>query len=789
MSNSSYHSSTHSHFYPRPSSSIPKHPLYDPNTHKPISNLYSNNPNNNSTNNNNISVYRPPSATRFQTPLFTSSKPIQPPYKQSPQKQHQHQQQRRSASLYQDVPSTSNMHINKSSNNNNSSNTSNHSNVLSQSPSKSLNDKYFSPIYSNINSLNLSKQFNVVQQFQQGMNDTYLGGSSSNGLSNSKSSHNNSNSNNVHHHQQQQHQTFFLPPKNKKYPKKTLILDLDETLVHSSFKPFPFKPDISLHIVVDTRTHNVNVLKRPFVNEFLSRMALFYELVIFTASVAPYANPLLDILDNHKVISHRLFRQHCVNTSGLYIKNLRKVGRDMKNMIILDNNPISYVFNKENGVPIPTWKSDRNDKELLKIMPFLEYLSKVDDVRNIVKQVVKNNSIDYNEVNKLIQSDNSSNGSNKNYNKHRGDGSYNNSNNIKDTSKLKRQDVHNRQHSNNSNSNSNNASLKSHSHNKESKSHTTQNSNNININIVNQFVSNVYLNENNNNSNHKEHSNNNIYHYSHLQKTHQDIPHTNNNNINNTNTQLNIYRSSLVGADRDKDRERERDKKGYYFYYNKNNDNKPITINNNNNHNNNAINSSMQHMHNNQFIPTHTPTSKPTSASFLSQSYAPSNHHHRDTTPPKSDINFYHPSPPSPSSLVNQFIPSYQAMSNYPNYTRIVQDPRNVIDTANRDRINSYTIQRPSSKSFYLQERENNLNFASRNQRYHTPLRNSSQINNNIINEMGSHSFINNNNNNISNIPQGKEFNYKRPVRNASSMTVRSNQYYQIAGGMMYNPI
>ena len=788
MSNSSYHSSTHSHFYPRPSSSIPKHPLYDPNTHKPISNLYSNNPNNNSTNNNNISVYRPPSATRFQTPLFTSSKPIQPPYKQSPQKQHQHQQQRRSASLYQDVPSTSNMHINKSSNNNNSSNTSNHSNVLSQSPSKSLNDKYFSPIYSNINSLNLSKQFNVVQQFQQGMNDTYLGGSSSNDLSNSKSSHNNSNSNNVHHHQQQQHQTFFLPPKNKKYPKKTLILDLDETLVHSSFKPFPFKPDISLHIVVDTRTHNVNVLKRPFVNEFLSRMALFYELVIFTASVAPYANPLLDILDNHKVISHRLFRQHCVNTSGLYIKNLRKVGRDMKNMIILDNNPISYVFNKENGVPIPTWKSDRNDKELLKIMPFLEYLSKVDDVRNIVKQVVKNNSIDYNEVNKLIQSDNSSSNSNKNYNKHRGDGSYNNSNNIKDTSKLKRQDVHNRQHSNNSNSNSNNASLKSHSHNKESKSHTTQNSNNININIVNQFVSNVYLNENNNNSNHKEHSNNNIYHYSHLQKTHQDIPHTNNNNINNTNTQLNIYRSSLVGADRDKDRERERDKKGYYFYYNKNNDNKPITINNNNNHNNNAINSSMQHMHNNQFIPTHTPTSKPTSASFLSQSYAPSNHHHRDTTPPKSDINFYHPSPPSPSSLVNQFIPSYQAMSNYPNYTRIVQDPRNVIDTANRDRINSYTIQRPSSKSFYLQERENNLNFASRNQRYHTPLRNSSQINNNIINEMGSHSFINNNNN-ISNIPQGKEFNYKRPVRNASSMTVRRNQYYQIAGGMMYNPI
>ena len=314
MSNSSYHSSTHSHFYPRPSSSMPKHPLYDSNTHKPISNLYSSNSNNNS-NNNNISVYRPPSATRFQTPLFSSSKPVQPPYKQSPQKQHQ--QQRRSASLYQEVPSTSNMHIHKGNSNNS------HPSALSSSPSKSLNDKYFSPIYSNINSLNLSKQFTVVQQFQQGMNDTYLNSSSSSGKTTHDSKHN---------AQQQQPQSFFLPPKNKKYPKKTLILDLDETLVHSSFKPFPFKPDISLHIVVDTRSHNVNVLKRPFVNEFLSRMSLFYELVIFTASVAPYANPLLDILDSQKVISHRLFRQHCVNTSGLYIKNLRKVGRDMKNM-------------------------------------------------------------------------------------------------------------------------------------------------------------------------------------------------------------------------------------------------------------------------------------------------------------------------------------------------------------------------------------------------------------------------------------------------------------------------
>lgn len=129
----------------------------------------------------------------------------------------------------------------------------------------------------------------------------------------------------------------FLPDKSKKNSnKKTLILDLDETLVHSSFKPFPFKPDICLRIGVDNKEHIVNVLKRPYAEEFLIRMSKCFELVIFTASVSPYANPLLDKLDHHKVISHRLFREHCVNVSGLYIKDLKKVGRNLKDTIILD---------------------------------------------------------------------------------------------------------------------------------------------------------------------------------------------------------------------------------------------------------------------------------------------------------------------------------------------------------------------------------------------------------------------------------------------------------------------
>ena len=86
----------------------------------------------------------------------------------------------------------------------------------------------------------------------------------------------------------------YLPPKSKQHlNKKTLVLDLDETLVHSGFKPFNTPSDIILKIELDNRIHDIHVLVRPGVEEFLEKMAKHYELVIFTASLSKvliYAN-------------------------------------------------------------------------------------------------------------------------------------------------------------------------------------------------------------------------------------------------------------------------------------------------------------------------------------------------------------------------------------------------------------------------------------------------------------------------------------------------------------------
>lgn len=94
---------------------------------------------------------------------------------------------------------------------------------------------------------------------------------------------------------------------------KTLILDLDETLVHSSFRPHDNNvADIELPVDIDGKNCPVFVLVRPGCIEFCEKMAKQFEVVIFTASLSKYAEPLIRILDSKNTwCSSILFREHC----------------------------------------------------------------------------------------------------------------------------------------------------------------------------------------------------------------------------------------------------------------------------------------------------------------------------------------------------------------------------------------------------------------------------------------------------------------------------------------------
>ena len=202
----------------------------------------------------------------------------------------------------------------------------------------------------------------------------------------------------------QESQTFsnyFLPP--KKTNKKTLVLDLDETLVHSQFFEFSIPSDITIKIEIEKEIYDIHVLVRPGVEKFIKIMKDYYEIIIFTASISKYADILMNIIDPNKYCPYRLFREHCSFVNNNYVKDLTRLGRDLKDIVIVDNSPLSYSFHRNNGLPILSWFDDYNDNELEKITPILIFLSNVDDVREYIPKIVKNNAISYLDAEKLIE--------------------------------------------------------------------------------------------------------------------------------------------------------------------------------------------------------------------------------------------------------------------------------------------------------------------------------------------------------------------------------------------------
>ena len=179
---------------------------------------------------------------------------------------------------------------------------------------------------------------------------------------------------------------YMLPPQQgPDVGKKTLVLDLDETLVHSSFE---FLPDADLILPVEVAgiSQDVYVRKRPGLDEFLRFVGEHYEVGVFTASVIKYADAVLDRIDPLKVVRWRLFRESCCQTSeGFYVKDLGCLGRQLEDTIIIDNSPHSYLFHPENAIGIKSFVDDRKDDHLIQLMPFLLEATGARDVRDALR--------------------------------------------------------------------------------------------------------------------------------------------------------------------------------------------------------------------------------------------------------------------------------------------------------------------------------------------------------------------------------------------------------------------
>ena len=169
----------------------------------------------------------------------------------------------------------------------------------------------------------------------------------------------------------QNYNTTLIPfPPTKPY---TLVLDLDETLVH-------------------VPKNGSSILLRPGLRDFLHSLLPYYELIIFTTGVKEYADQIIKFIEkDEKYFSYRLYRQNATFINENYCKDLNKLGRDLKRTIIVDDKPINIKLQKENGIIIKPFiigdESNGDDFILFDLIRVLIRIAKErpDDVRESLK--------------------------------------------------------------------------------------------------------------------------------------------------------------------------------------------------------------------------------------------------------------------------------------------------------------------------------------------------------------------------------------------------------------------
>jgi len=187
----------------------------------------------------------------------------------------------------------------------------------------------------------------------------------------------------------------------------TVVLDLDECLVHSKFlethETNPLHRDFRQPEWRPEHVKEVNafectlpwgetviVNKRPGLDHFLMECGDEFTTMCFTASDEVYANEVLDHLDpacHH--ISRRLFRDQCRKVKNTYLKDLSVLKRDLSRVVLVENSSKAVLANPLNAILVPPFYDSPDDRALEGVMELLHELNEVDDVRPVLQEKLR----------------------------------------------------------------------------------------------------------------------------------------------------------------------------------------------------------------------------------------------------------------------------------------------------------------------------------------------------------------------------------------------------------------
>ncbi|KAK9769384.1 putative Mitochondrial import inner membrane translocase subunit TIM50 [Seiridium cardinale] len=151
----------------------------------------------------------------------------------------------------------------------------------------------------------------------------------------------------------------------------TLCISLEDMLIHSEW----------------SREHGWRIAKRPGADYFLHYLSQYYELVLFTTVPFAMGEPLVRKLDPYRFIVWPLFREATKYKDGEIVKDLSYLNRDLSKVIMIDSNAQHVRNQPENAIVLPKWTGDPKDKDLVALIPFLEYIHTMQykDVREVLK--------------------------------------------------------------------------------------------------------------------------------------------------------------------------------------------------------------------------------------------------------------------------------------------------------------------------------------------------------------------------------------------------------------------